>query len=210
MLNLEIQQYVVGPVATNCYFLVNNKTKECIIVDPGASGLQLVKRIEEQSLKPVAVLLTHGHFDHAGDAGYIADHYKVSIYASELEKETLGQPEINLSASMGGLGEVYRADVFLKDCEEITLADFRIRVLSTPGHTPGGCCYYLVDEMVLMSGDSLFSGSVGRTDFPGGSMSELIRSLREKVMVLPPSVKVFPGHDDMTTIEQETYYNPYF
>jgi glyoxylase-like metal-dependent hydrolase (beta-lactamase superfamily II) len=210
MSNLEIQQYVVGPVATNCYFLVNKNTKECIIVDPGAAGVQLAKRIDEQELKPVAILLTHGHFDHAGDADYMAETYQIPIYAADAERVTLESPEINLSASMGDLGKVYHADVFLKDGEEMILAGFSIRMLLTPGHTPGGCCYYLPKEMVLMSGDSLFCGSVGRTDFPGGSMSDLIRSLKEKVMVLPASVKVFPGHNDMTTIEQETYYNPYF
>lgn len=110
---------------------------------------------------------------------------------------------------MMGRPEVYSADYFLKDGEEVELAGMKIRVLHTPGHTAGGACYYLPKEMALFSGDTLFCESVGRTDFPGGSASTLIRSIREKLMPLPDFIKVYPGHNEITTIGNERGYNPY-
>ena len=114
-----------------------------------------------------------------------------------------------------GANESYHADVYLKDNQELQLAGFDIRVIHTPGHTEGGCCYYLPEEKVLFSGDTLFARSVGRTDFPGGSMSQLVRSIREKLMALhdpqdaDSDITVYPGHNDVTTIETERKYNPY-
>ena len=110
---------------------------------------------------------------------------------------------------MVGSSEVYSADEFLKDEQELDLAGFHIRVLYTPGHTEGGCCYYFPYDNVLFSGDTLFCMSVGRTDFKGGSMSEIVRSIKEKIMVLPEDTTVYPGHNDVTTIENERMYNPY-
>ena len=110
---------------------------------------------------------------------------------------------------MIGRDEVYEADEFLKDEQELDLAGFHLRVLFTPGHTPGGCCYYFPYENVLFSGDTLFCESVGRTDFVGGSMGTLVRSIREKLMTLPEHTTVYPGHGEATTIENERLYNPY-
>ena len=104
---------------------------------------------------------------------------------------------------------MFHADIYLKDEQELDLAGFHIRVLPTPGHTPGGCCYYFPYENVVFSGDTLFCTSVGRTDFPGGSMSDIIRSIKEKLMTLPDRTTVYPGHNDVTTIENERMYNPY-
>ena len=110
---------------------------------------------------------------------------------------------------MGGKEESYHADEYVKDEQELDLAGFHIRVFHTPGHTEGGCCYYLPYEDVLFSGDTLFAQSVGRTDFPGGSMSQIVRSIKEKLMVLPEHTTVYPGHNDVTSIESERMYNPY-
>lgn len=210
MSKLKVNQYQVGPVCTNCYFAINTETNEVLVIDPGDGAKYLIELIEEQKLKPVAILLTHGHFDHATAAGEVAEHFHISIYAHEKEKETLENPRINLSGMMGGKSEAFHADCYVKDEEMLDLAGFSIRVLHTPGHTVGGCCYYFVKENVVFSGDSLFCQSIGRTDFPKGSMSDLIRSVKEKLLVLPDYVKVYPGHDAETTIEQEKTYNPYF
>ena len=209
MAPLSIQNYVVGPVQTNCYFAVNDDTKEVIIIDPGASAKQLAEKIKEQGLKPAAILLTHGHFDHAGAAKALAAQYDILVYAHEKEAETLEDSRMNLSGPLAGGATTYHADVFLKDEQELTLAGLHMRVLFTPGHTPGGCCYYFPREDVLFSGDSLFCGSVGRTDFPGGSMRTLVDSVRNKLMSLPENTIVYPGHDIETTIEQERMYNPF-
>lgn len=205
---LRVEQYVVGMVQTNCYFAINDNTKETLIVDPGASASKLAELIEKEKLNPVAILLTHGHFDHAGGAEELADRYGIQIYAHEAERETLENPAINLSG-WEGKERAYRADCFLKDEQEIDLAGFHIRVFHTPGHTVGGCCYFLPYQNVVFCGDTLFAQSVGRTDFPKGSASELIRSIKEKLMTLPEDVTVYPGHNEITTIGTERMYNPY-
>ena len=204
----EVLRYIVGPICTNCYLLVNHKTGELLVVDPGDQAQLIEKQIEKTGAKPVAILLTHGHFDHAGAAEALADKYQISIYAHEAERETLEDPGLNL-CGMIGEHKVYHADIFVKDEEVLNLAGFSIRVFLTPGHTIGGCCYYIADEKILFSGDTLFQESVGRTDFPRGSASDLIRAIREKLMPLPDDVTVYTGHDESTLIGYERMHNPY-
>lgn len=204
----EVLRYIVGPVCTNCYLLVNHKTGELLVVDPGDQAQLIEKQIEKTGAKPVAILLTHGHFDHAGAAEELADKYQISIYAHEAERETLEDPGLNL-CGMIGEHKVYHADIFVKDEEVLNLAGFSIRVFFTPGHTIGGCCYYIADEKILFSGDTLFQESVGRTDFPRESASDLIRAIREKLMPLPDDVTVYTGHDESTLIGYERMHNPY-
>lgn len=204
----EVLRYIVGPVCTNCYLLVNHKTGELLVVDPGDQAQLIEKQIKKTGAKPVAILLTHGHFDHAGAAEELADKYQISIYAHEAERETLEDPGLNL-CGMIGEHKVYHADIFVKDEEVLNLAGFSICVFFTPGHTIGGCCYYIADEKILFSGDTLFQESVGRTDFPRGSASDLIRAIREKLMPLPDDVTVYTGHDESTLIGYERMHNPY-
>lgn len=208
MADIKIQSYTVSAFATNCYFVINADTKEMLVIDPGDNAGMLAERIRQQSLKPSAILLTHGHLDHAGAAEELAKEFEIKIYAFEKEKETLESTRINLTSAFGA-GKVYHADEFLKDNQNVHLIGCEITVLHTPGHTPGGCCYYFPEEQILFSGDTLFCQSVGRTDFPGGSSSALIRSIREKLAVLPEEVRVYPGHMDQTTIGAEKMYNPY-
>ncbi|MBO5070758.1 MAG: MBL fold metallo-hydrolase [Roseburia sp.] len=208
MTPLRVEQYVVGPVQTNCYFAMNDDTKETLVIDPGASAKKLAEILEKEELKPVAILLTHGHFDHAGGAAELAEHFGIPVYAEEHEKETLENPGLNLSG-WEGRECTYHADNFLKDEQEIDLAGFHIRVLFTPGHTVGGCCYYFSYQNVLFSGDTLFAQSIGRTDFPKGSASQLIRGIKEKLMILPDETVVYAGHNENTTIGTERMYNPY-
>jgi glyoxylase-like metal-dependent hydrolase (beta-lactamase superfamily II) len=208
MSKLKVNQYVVGPVQTNCYFVMNEETRELIIVDPGARPKELAERVRREGKKPVAILLTHGHFDHATAAEELAEEFGIRIYAHEKERQTLADPQKNASW-MVHESKVFHADEFLKDEQELDLAGFHIRVLFTPGHTEGGCCYYLPYENIVFSGDTLFCTSVGRSDLPGGSASELVRSIREKLMALPDRTTVYPGHGDVTTIENERMYNPY-
>ena len=208
MAPLRIETYVVEPVQTNCYFAVNEDTDEVIVIDPGASARQLAAKVKEEGLKPAAILLTHGHFDHATGAGELSELLGVKVYAFEKEKETLDNPQLNLSGWQGS-SLIYHADCFLKDEQELDLAGFHIRVLFTPGHTAGGCCYYFPYQNVVFSGDTLFQTSVGRTDFPKGSMSDLVNGIRTKLMPLPDETAVYTGHGDMTTIGTERKYNPY-
>ncbi len=205
---MRIEQYCVGQVGTNCYFIINEETKGMLIVDPGDSAQMLVEKIRLGVLIPKAILLTHGHFDHVMAAQELAKTFDLKIYAHEEEKDTLNHPGKNVSA-MIGRQDSYHADIFVKDGELLQLAGMEIKVLHTPGHTPGGCCYYLEKEQVLFSGDTLFCQSVGRTDFPGGSMSQIVRSIKSKLLALPDNVKVYPGHMDLTTIGMERRQNPF-
>lgn len=208
MAELEVKHLVVGPVATNCYLAENIETKEALIVDPGDCADRIISRLQQDGVKPVAILLTHGHFDHAMAAKELAEHYQIQIYAHEEEKRTLTTPRINLSGMLGYEVAFY-ADRFVKNGDILKLAGFEIQVLHTPGHTVGGVCYYLEKEKVLFSGDTLFCQSVGRTDFPEGSASTLIRSIKEKLMPLPDDTVVYTGHEDMTKIGIERQYNPF-
>ena len=208
MTPLEIQQYVVGMVATNCYFLINSDTKEVLVIDPGASAKQLAEKVKVKDLKPVGILLTHGHFDHASAAAELSELLGVKVYAHEAERETLETAGLNLSG-WEGKSEVYHADVYVKDEEELDLAGFKVKVLFTPGHTVGGCCFYLKEQNVVFSGDTLFEGSIGRTDFPKGSASQLIRAICDKLMPLPDETVVYSGHGEMTSIGRERVNNPF-
>lgn len=208
MVPLRIEQYVVGSVSTNCYFAINDDTKEVLIIDPGASAPQLAQKVQDGDLKPVAILLTHGHFDHASAAEELAGLLQVKIYAHEAERETLETPGLNLSG-WEGRADVYHVDEYLADEAELPLAGFTIRVLHTPGHTVGGCCYYFAEQGTLFSGDTLFCTSIGRTDFPKGSASQLIRAIHEKLMILPDETAVYTGHGEMTSIGTEREYNPF-
>ena len=155
------------------------------------------------------ILLTHGHFDHIGAVDDLRAYFKgVQCYAGEKEEEVLENGSYNLSASWAAALSI-RADHLLRDKETLTLAGFKIKVIETPGHTKGGVCYCLSEEGVLFSGDTLFRTSVGRTDFPTGSMSQIVRSVQYLTENLPGDTVVYPGHQEITTIAYEQRFNPY-
>ena len=200
---MRVEVIQVGYIRENCYFLINDETNETVIVDPGDSADKLVLYAEENQLKPVAILLTHGHYDHTGAVMQLKEHYKIKTYIYKDEKQVLEDKTLHL-----GVKNV-TADEMLEDGEQIILAGFSIKVLHTPGHTPGGCCYYVEEEKMLFSGDTLFFESVGRSDFKGGSTKALVDSVKTKLFVLPDEVVVYPGHMEPTTIEHEKQYNPF-
>lgn len=202
-------QYVVGPISTNCYFVVNSDSKETIIIDPGDEAEYLIDRVKTSDLKPVAILLTHGHFDHVGAAGRLVEEYSIPVYASRNERNTLRDPLINHSGVNGRIPAIYHASDLLDDEQMLELAGFEIKVLYTPGHTPGGVCYYFPSEGCVFSGDTLFYNSVGRTDFVKSSSEDLINSIKTKLMTLDDDVLVLTGHDARTTIGEERMHNPF-
>ena len=141
--------------------------------------------------------------------GGLKEKLGLPVYACEAERELLADPAQNLSPALFRKTVSLNADVWVKDGQELTVAGMTFAGCCTPGHTPGGCCYYSEEAGVLFSGDTLFAGSVGRTDFPGGSMSDLVRGIREKLTKLPDETKVYPGHMETSTIGEERRYNPY-
>lgn len=208
MEKLRIETMQLGMIATNCYLVIHQETGEALLIDPADAAGSITARLERLGVRLAGILLTHGHFDHMGAADAVRHSFRVPVCAMNGEQEILGNAENNLS-SLYGRGFTVEADHFFRDGEEFTLAGFRIQALHTPGHTAGGCCYYFPEEHVLFSGDTLFFGSVGRTDFPTGSMSALHRSVHEKLFVLPEDTRVLPGHGEESTIGYEKKYNPY-
>lgn len=199
----------LGPVQTNCYFLYREDTGACVIIDPAAESSVICDFIREHELQPTAILLTHGHFDHIMAVDAVRAEYQIPVYAAAAEQETLAHSDYNMSMMVGVAALSVEADHWLEDGDEIELLGQTVRCLLTPGHTVGGMCYYFPEAGILFSGDTLFQESVGRTDFPGGSMSELIRSIREKLFVLPEAVQVYPGHGLKTSIQNEKMFNPF-
>lgn len=205
---MKIERFVLGSFGTNVYVAVNEETKEAVIIDPATFPDYVCSHIKEEGWKIRAVLLTHGHIDHIGGVDAVLKEFPVPVYAHAMELEVLKNVHENLSV-MFGAAYTFEKAVGLRDGEILSTAGFEFRIIHTPGHTKGGCCYYEKDENVLFSGDTLFMQSVGRTDFPTGSTSILIRSIREKLLILPEETKVYPGHMEETTIGFEKERNPF-
>ena len=203
---MKIEKFVTGIISTNCYLVINEETKQTVVIDPAACPSYLMGHIKSEGLQVEAILLTHGHFDHIMGIGDLRGEFPVPVYAHEEDRETLLDPSLNLSISYTD-GYTFDGATYVSDGQKLELAGLSFQVIHTPGHTPGGVCYYLESEKVLFSGDTLFQNSVGRTDFPNSSTSDLIRSLREKVLVLPDDVKVYPGHMGETNIGHERKHN---
>ena len=195
-------------VETNCYIALNPQNKEAVIVDPGDNAPKIIETCGKLGASVKAILLTHGHFDHIMGIDTLRREWSVPVYASALEQKVLTDANVNLSVAYGA-GYVFADAKFLEDGASLALAGYQIRMISTPGHTAGGCCYYIEEEEVLFSGDTLFAGSVGRTDFPTGSMSTLVRSVKERLLSLPEDTQVYPGHMEATTIGFEKENNPF-
>ena len=206
---MKVGKFVLGPVATNCYIGINEETKECFIVDPATCPPEFVSYIKNAGLTVKAVLLTHGHFDHIMGLDALLKEFSVPVYAHEAEREVLESEQLNSSASMLGQPYSFSGADYVTNRQELRIAGFEILVIYTPGHTIGGCCYYIEKEKALFSGDTLFHGSVGRTDLPTGSMGQLVSSVRDRLFVLPDDTQVYPGHMDETSIGYEKKYNPF-
>lgn len=205
----KVEGYQVGQIMTNCYLVSNEETKELLIIDPGDQADLLARKIDESGAKPVAILLTHGHFDHVLAVNELAEQYQIPVYAHENEKKQLHSTAVEFFPHLGRSGEI-RVDHFISGEPLLKLAGFEIKVFMTPGHTQGGVCYYFEKEGLLFSGDTLFFGSIGRTDFLGGSYKDLIQSVETKLFPLPEDVVVYPGHNNATSIGFEKQNNPFF
>lgn len=208
MSDFRIKTYPVGQIGTNCYVIYREGGTSAVIVDPGANGEKIISMCKKLSVIPEAILLTHGHFDHILAVEDVKKEFpQAKIYAGEDEKQILLNPSLNLSSGFGKAC-VLEADEYVKDGEVLSLAGLSFQVIFTPGHTSGSVCYLVKEEQVLISGDTLFLESLGRTDFPTGNQSFIIKSIREKLFTLDGEILVYPGHGDMTTIGHEKSYNP--
>lgn len=189
----------VGGYGVNCSIL--SQGSKAWIVDPGHEGERIIALLAQNSLEPMGILLTHAHFDHiTGTAALQKEFPSLPVYVGTPDAVMFGHPFNQMPGEYPSIG----TPANIHDANELTICE----VIKTPGHTPGGVCYYFPEDKLLLSGDTLFAGSVGRTDFPGGSMAELLNSLR-KLMELPDDTLVIPGHGDFTTIGAERRSNPY-
>lgn len=213
MLHTRIFQF--NPLETNCVVLWADENPACIVADPGMSSPDGVARLtgflKEKGLTPEAILLTHGHFDHVWGVMRLLELYPVPVYMHPADKDIMSQ-------ITGGFRGMEKGFEFLKsrfstrdlqDGEELSLAGIGLKVLHTPGHSPGSVCFYVKEDNLLLSGDTLFAGSIGRTDLAGGDYDTLMDSLLKKVMVLPGETDVIPGHGQPTSIAREAQANPF-
>ena len=203
---MKIKALVVGPIMENCYILHDEQTLEGIIVDPGDEATSILNVVDNLKLHIKYIVNTHGHADHIGANKELGLALKAKL---AIDACMLTDPHLNLSENgyMGRPIISQPADIILHEGDIISFGNCNLKVIHTPGHTPGGIC--LVGEGVVMSGDSLFAGSIGRTDFPTGSMTDLISNLKAKILTLDENLTVFPGHGGATTIAYEKQINPY-
>lgn len=206
---LKIGRLTMGVCQTNCYFLYEEGKDKVIFIDPADQGDIIYQKLTEAGFEVAAILLTHAHFDHIWGCNELREKSGALVYAYEAEKELCESSDKNVS-EMAGRAYTVTVDEYLKDGQTVTIEGMTFQVIATPGHTIGSCCYYFKKDKILISGDTLFAESIGRTDLPTGSSSALVSSFSEKLGILPEDVQVYPGHGPDTTIGHEIKYNPFY
>ncbi|WP_062048162.1 MBL fold metallo-hydrolase [Bacillus sp. JCM 19034] len=203
-------QIPLGPLQTNAY-VIQNDEHEAIIIDPGGDGPQLVEWLKQESLQPLAILLTHAHFDHIGAVDDVRRAFSCPTHIHHLEGHWLGDSTLNGSQRFMSDNPIViqDADFLINSEKSLTIHSFTFEILETPGHSPGSVSYYMKDESIIFSGDVLFEQSIGRTDLPGGNHEQLLKSIHTKLLDLPEETVVACGHGRPTTIGQEMDHNPF-
>jgi glyoxylase-like metal-dependent hydrolase (beta-lactamase superfamily II) len=204
------EQLEVGPLGVNCFVLGCKATREGVIVDPGGDVERIAEIVQRHGLKILTIINTHGHFDHVGGNRKAVAAFGAPLLIHQDDAAMLDRVA-DVARMYGMQGENSPpADSYLANGQVISFGTHRIQVLHTPGHTKGGCCLYLEAENMVLTGDTLFADSIGRTDLPGGSHEQLLQSIRTRLFTLPEGVTAYPGHGPKTTIGHEKQHNPYF
>lgn len=198
---MQIKRIPAGVYAANCYILMDEETKESAVIDPGGDADDLIKAIIDMKAEVKYILLTHGHTDHTGAAVQLKEEFNSPLYINEQDYEMINNGEFIYGDIAG------KVDQYINEGDILKLGNSEIKCILTPGHTPGGVCF-LVDNMVF-TGDTLFAGSIGRTDFAGGDFDTIIKSIKDKLMVLPDDITVLPGHGTESSIGREKIHNPF-
>ena len=195
-----IKAIPAGIYDANCYIVMDEKTKDAVVLDPGGDGEMLERDIKDMKANVKSILLTHGHMDHVGGVEYLSDKLNVPFYISKIDEEYMEKDNYVF-------GSIRNANGYLEDGNELSFGSLNIKVIATPGHTKGGLCFLIEDK--LFTGDTLFQGSIGRTDFIGGSFPEIINSIKTKLLPLGDEIEVYPGHGPKSSIGYEKGYNMY-
>lgn len=203
---MRLKMIVSPDMEENCYFVIDENTNEAIVIDPGSQPTKLCQIVNNERLNIKAICLTHCHYDHIAAVSELKEHTNAPVIIGENEETTASSKTYNLSQLFGN-PMVLEYDTVMKDGEKFCFGDLEFKVISTPGHTMGGCCYYFEKEGVLFSGDTLFYMSVGRTDFPGGDSTALVSSIKDKLFTLPDDTVVYCGHGNQTSIGFEKENN---
>ena len=202
-----LETLTVGQLEVNCYLIGCAETGEGAVVDPGGDAEDILQAIKKLGIKPKYIICTHGHADHIAAVDEIKKATGAKVLIHSADAEMLTDPQKNLSVFMGDNISLQPADKLLAEGDIIELGTVKLEVLHVPGHTVGGIC--LKTDQTVFSGDTLFAGSVGRSDFPGGNHSQLIKGIKEKLLSLPDETRVYPGHGPDTLIGQEKRHNPF-
>ena len=206
-MDFSVNALAVGPIGVNCYILKDDSSNEGIVIDAGGNADKILSVINKEDIDVKMLVLTHGHFDHIGAVDELREELNVPLAVHEADAQMITDGRLNLSAFVGELMEKKPADIMLHDGDTVSFGRCSLKVISTPGHTPGGICLY--GGGALFSGDTLFAGSVGRTDFPGSSTDDILDSVRNKLAEVSDDTEVFPGHGPATAMGIERKTNPY-
>lgn len=204
---MKIETILVSMYQTNCYLVYDENSKEGVIIDPGDEADRIIGEVDKFGINPAALILTHGHGDHIGGVNEVVDKFQIPLFAGKGEEELLASAERNMSSAVGTPVVCPTPERLLVDDDEVNFGAHKFKVIQTPGHSPGGVCYY--SDKILFCGDTLFYGSIGRTDFPGCSHEKLIDSIKSKLLVLPDDTVCYPGHGPATSIGFERKCNPF-
>ena len=203
----QVEPLIVGPLFSNCYIVWDDKVKQGVVIDPGDDSQVILKRLKELNISIKYILATHGHFDHVGAVASLREELNAEFLAHEGDFFFIEDGENSARRWGVNIEKPPKPDRFIEDGEKIKFGEFEFEVLHTPGHSPGGVCF-LYDRMVF-GGDTLFQGSIGRTDFRKGSFEDLANSIKTRLYTLPDDTVVYTGHGPVTTIGDEKRYNAF-